>query len=84
MYEHTTGVKRRESFDPQNPNVLGEDSNCMVNLLEILGMIAFFICYMIELLRLFQKISCVLSSEHENQNVATVGSLLDQFMLSCK
>ena len=55
----------------------------MVNLLEILGMIVFFY-YMIELLRLFQKISCVLSSEHENQNVATIGSLLDQFMLSCK
>ena len=39
---------------------------------------------MIELLRLFQKISCVLSSEHENHNVTTIGSLLDQFMLSFK
>ena len=26
----------------------------------------------------------VLSSEHENQNVATIGTLLDQFKLSCK
>ena len=39
---------------------------------------------MIDLLRLFQKRSFVLSCEHENQNVATTGTLLDQFMLSCK
>ena len=39
---------------------------------------------MIELVWLFQKRSFVLSSEHENQNVATLGTLLDQFMLSCK
>ena len=56
----------------------------MVNLLEILGMIVFFFYYMIELPRLFQKISCVLSSGHESQNVVTIGSLLDQFMLSRK
>ena len=36
--------------------------------------------YMIELLRLFQKRSFVLSSEHENQNVATIGTLLDQLL----
>ena len=39
---------------------------------------------MMGLPRLFQKRSFVLSSKHENQNVATVGTLLDQFMLSCK
>ena len=39
---------------------------------------------MIDLVWLFQKRSFVLSSEHENQNVATIGTLLDQFMLSCK
>ena len=39
---------------------------------------------MIDLLQLFHKRSFLLSSEHENQNVATVGTLLDQFMLSCK
>ena len=39
---------------------------------------------MIDLLRLFQKRSFVLSSEHKNQNVTTLGTLLDQFMLSCK
>ena len=55
----------------------------MVNLLVILQKIVFFY-YMIDLLRLFQKRSFVLSSELENQNIATIGTLLDQFMLSCK
>ena len=78
--------KRRDSCDLQRVNLLGEDSICMVNLLETPGLIFlyFFINYMIDLLRLFQKRSFVLSSEHENQNVATIGTLLDQFMLSCK
>ena len=57
----------------------------MVNFLEILRMIVFlFFNYMIDLLWLFQKKSCVLSSEHENKNAAAIGTLLDQFMLSCK
>ena len=55
----------------------------MVNLLVILQNKAFFY-YMIDLLGLFQKRSFVLSSEHENQNIATIGTLLHQFMLSCK
>ena len=55
----------------------------MVNLLVILQNIVFFY-YMIDLLGLFQKRSFVLSSELENQNIATIGTLLDQFMLSCK
>ena len=76
--------KRRDLVDPQRVNLLGEDSICMVNLLEIPRVTVFFFFYMIDLLRLFQKRSFVLSSEHENQNVATIGTLLDQFMLSCK
>ena len=53
----------------------------MVNLLETTRVIVFFFFYyMIDLLRLFQKRSFVLSSEHENQNVATLGTLLDQFI----
>ena len=77
--------KGRHSFDPQRGPLLGEDSICMVNLLETPRVIVFFIFYyMIDLLRLFEKRSFVLSSEHENQNVATLGTLLDQFMLSCK
>ena len=39
---------------------------------------------MIDLLRLFLERGFVLSSEHENQNVATIGPLLEQFMLGCK
>ena len=76
--------KRRDSFDPQRVNLLGEDSICMVNLLEIPRVIVFLFYYMIDLLRLFLQRSFVLSSEHENQNVATIGSPLDQFMLGCK
>ena len=75
--------KRRHSFDPQRVTLLGEDSICMVNLLETPRVIVFFY-YMIDLLRLFQKRSFLLSSEHDNNNVATLGTLLDQFMLSCK
>ena len=56
----------------------------MVNLLETPRVIVFFFNYMIDLLRLFQKKSFVLSSEHENKNVVTLGTLLDQLMLSCK
>ena len=59
-------------------------SICMVHLMEIPRVIVFFSYYMIALLRFFQKRSFVLSSEHENQIVATIGTLLDQFMLSCK
>ena len=76
--------KTRHSFDPQCVTRLGEDSICMVKLLETPRVIVFFFDYMIDLPRLFQKRSFVLSSEHENQNVATLGTLLDQFMLSCK
>ena len=56
----------------------------MVNFLVIPQKIVVVFYYMIDLLRLFQKRSFVLSSEHENQNVATIGTLLDQLMLSSK
>ena len=77
--------KRRDSFDPQRVNLLGKDTICMVKMVEIpQKIVLFFFYYMIDLLRLFQKSSFVLSSEHKNQNVASIGTLLDQFMLSCK
>ena len=76
--------KRRDSFHPQRVNLLGEDNICMVNLLETPQVIVFFAYYMIDLLGLFQKRSFVLSSEHQNENVATIGTLLPKFMLSCK
>ena len=77
-------VKRRHSFYPQRVTLLGEDSICMVNLLETPRVIVLFFNYMIDLLRLFEKRSFVLSSQHENNNLATIGTLLYQFMLSCK
>ena len=73
--------KKRHSFYPQRVTLLGEDSICMVNLLETPRVTVFFFYYINDL---FQKRSFVLSSEHENQNIATIGTLLDQFMLSCK
>ena len=79
--------KRRDSFDPQRKNLLSEDSICMVNLLgtpRVIVFFFFFFYYMIDLVWLFQKRSFVLSRVHENQNVATIGTLLDQFMLTCK
>ena len=76
--------KRRHSFDPQRVTLLGKDGICMVNLLETPRVIVYFFYYMIDLLRLFQKKSFVLSSEHENISVATIGTLLNEFMLSCK
>ena len=76
--------KRGDSFDRQSENLLNYDGICMVNLLGTPRVIVFFYYYMIDLVWLFQSRSFVLSSEHENQNVATIGTLLDQFMLSCK
>ena len=58
--------KRRDSFDLQRVNLLGEDSICMVNLLATPRVIVFF-CYMIDLIRLFQNRSFVLSIEHEHK-----------------
>ena len=72
--------KRQASFDPKRVNLLDEDSMCMVNLLVIPQTIVFFFYYMIDLLQMFHKRSFVLSSEHKNQNVATIGTRLDQFM----
>ena len=43
---------RRDSFDPQRENLLGEDTICIVILLETPRVIVFFY-YMIDLLRLF-------------------------------
>ena len=76
---------KKGSFDPERENLLARDSIRTVNFVEIPEVRVFFSNYMIDLLRLFQKRSFVLSSEHENQNVATISTLLlDQLMLSCK
>ena len=47
--------KRLDSFDPQRENLLGEDSICMVNLLEIPRVIVSFSYFMIALLRFFSE-----------------------------
>ena len=73
---------KKGSFDPERENLLGEVSICLANLLETPQVIVFFY-YMIDLLLLFQKRSFVLASELENQNVGTIGTLLEEFMLSC-
>ena len=75
--------KRRHAFDPLHVNLFVEESICIVTLLETPQVIDLFY-YMIDLIRFLQKRSFVLSSKHENQNVATIGTLLDEFMLSCK
>ena len=77
IYEHLLSKnipreKRQDSVDPQRVNLLGEDGICMVNLLVKPQKIFFY--YMIDWLRLFRKRSFVLSSEHENQNIATLGT----------
>ena len=62
--------KKRHLFNPQRLTLLGEDSICMLKLLETPRVIVFFFYYMIDLLWLFRKRSFVLSSKHENKNVA--------------
>ena len=57
--------KRRDSFDPHRVTLLGKDIICIVNLLEISRVIVFFYD-VIDLLRLFQRRSFVLSRKHEN------------------
>ena len=46
---------RRDSFDPQSKNLLGEDSVCMVNLLEIPEMIFFFLITSVTSLGCFRR-----------------------------
>ena len=42
LFTNILREKKRDSFDPQRENLLGEDGICMVNLLEILQVIVFF------------------------------------------
>ena len=52
-------------------------------LLECLT-VSFFFFLISEFLRLFQKMTCVLSSEHESEIVAIIGTLLDDIHVGCK
>ena len=42
LYTNLLREKKRESFDPQRENLLGEDGICIVNLLEIPRVIVLF------------------------------------------
>ena len=75
--------KRRDSFDPQRVILLGEDIIGMVNLLEIPRVIVFFITSL-TCFGCFRREVLFCQASIKNQNVATIGTLLDQFMLSCK
>ena len=46
------------------------------------GLIHFFLIS--EVLRLFQKMTCVLSSEHESQIVTIIGTFLHDLHVDCK
>ena len=45
LSKNTLRDKRRDSFDPQSVNLLGEDSICMVNLRVILQKMVFFLLH---------------------------------------
>ena len=47
--------KRRDSFDPQRENLLGDDSICMYNLLGTPRVIVFFFYYMIAFFGFFRR-----------------------------
>ena len=42
LFTNILREKRLDSFDPQRENLLGEDSICMVNLMQIPRVIVFF------------------------------------------
>ena len=63
LCKNILGEKGRDSFDPQRVNLLGEDSIFMANLLVLPQKIVVVFYYTIDLLRLFQKRSFVLSSK---------------------
>ena len=69
--------KNRASFHPRSQNLSGEDSTWMVDCLKIPRIVhCLFFYYMVDLLWLFQKMSCVLSCERENQIVVTISTFL--------
>ena len=71
--------KDRDSFDPRSQTLSGEDSTCMVDRLEIPGVVDcfFFLAYYTVHLRwLCQNMSFVFSSGRENQILVTFGTLL--------
>ena len=76
----------RDLVDSRGQNLSGEDNTCLVDCLEIPWMTdCFCVCfYIFELLFLIQKMTCFLSSKHESEIVATIGTLLDDIHVGCK
>ena len=74
---------RRDSFDPPTCKSVGRGHYLFGYFAGNTACDSFFY-YMIDLLRLFQTRRFVLSRKHQNQNLVTIGTLLDQFKLSCK
>ena len=65
------------NIDPLSQNLSGEDSTWMVDCLKIPRIVhCLFFYFMVDLLWLFQKMSCVLSCERENQIVVTISTFL--------
>ena len=90
IYERLLSSNKRQGkscdwFDAQGQNLSGGDGNCLVEHLQIASMMDCFILFFIsEFFRLFQKMTCGLSSEHERQIVAIIGTLLDDIHVGCK
>ena len=86
--------KRRDSFDPHLVTLLGEDIICMVNLLETPRVIVFFFCFLFFCFFFFMtSLTCFgcfrrevlfCQASMKIKMSLTIGTLLDQFMLSCK
>ena len=72
--------KFRDSFDPRNQTLSGEESTWKGDRLEIPCVVDFFFFYYtFDLLWLFHIRCFVLSSERKNQIVDTIGTLLHHF-----
>ena len=85
--------KRRDSFDPHLVTLLGEDIICMVNFLEIPRVIVFLFCFFFVFLFFMTSLTCFgcfrrevlfCQASMKIKMSLTIGTLLDQFMLSCK
>ena len=78
------GEKRRDSFDPHRVTLCGEDIICMVNLLEIPRVIVFFFMTSLTCFGCFRREVLFCQASMKIKMSLTIGTLLDQFMLSCQ
>ena len=91
IYERLLSLNIRQGkswdwLDPRGQNLSAEDINCVLEHLQIalkMDCVSFFFLIS-EFFRLFQKMTCVLSSEHESQIVTIIGTLLCGIHVGCK